>query len=67
VPEDIRFHLEVLLQDERGINLRPETMHGLASAELFQMGIANWVVHALLLVGLVRVHRGESAGRERES
>ena len=57
VPEDVRFHLRVLLTDPRGINLRNEALHGLAAHQLFGRGIANWVVHALILVGLVRVNR----------
>ena len=55
VPEDIRFHLQVLLQDSRGINLRNEVAHGLAAHNLFDRGIANWVVHAVILLGLIRL------------
>jgi hypothetical protein len=58
VPEDIRFHLRVLLQDPRGINLRNEFAHGLAAFELFDRGIANWVIHAVILLGLVRLQIG---------
>jgi hypothetical protein len=54
LPEDIRFHLRVLLQDPRGLNLRNEFAHGLAAHELFDRGIANWVVHAVIMLGLIR-------------
>jgi hypothetical protein len=56
-PEDVRFYFRVLYQDGRGINLRNELAHGLASRALFDRGIANWVVHSLVLVGLIRVRR----------
>jgi hypothetical protein len=55
VPEDIRFHLRVLLQDPRGINLRNDFAHGLAAFDLFDRGIANWVVHAVIMLGLIRL------------
>ena len=62
VPEDIRFHLKVLLQDSRGINLRNEFAHGLAAYELFDRGIANWVVHAVILLGLIRLGADSRSG-----
>jgi hypothetical protein len=55
VPLNVRFHLNILLTDPRGINLRNEVAHGIANHDLFGRGIANWVVHALLLVGLLRL------------
>jgi Domain of unknown function (DUF4209) len=57
LPEDIHFHLRVLLQDPRGINLRGESAHGLAAHELFGRGIANWVIHAVIMLGLIRLRR----------
>jgi hypothetical protein len=59
VPEDIRFHLRVLLRDPRGINLRGESLHGLATYEFFDRGIANLVVHAVLLLGLVSLRKAD--------
>jgi plasmid maintenance system antidote protein VapI len=53
IPEDVRFHLRVLLQDSRGLNLRNEIAHGLAARELFDRGIANWVFHAIVLLGAI--------------
>jgi hypothetical protein len=61
LPEDIHFHLRVLLQDPRGINLRGESAHGLAAHELFGRGIANWVIHAVIMLGLIRLRRSASA------
>lgn len=60
IPEDIRFHLRVLLQDPRGLNLRNEFAHGLAARELFDRGIANWLVHAIIMLGLIRLESAES-------
>ncbi len=61
LPEDMHFHLRVLLQDPRGINLRGEGAHGLAAYELFDRGIANWVVHAIIMLALIRLRRPTSA------
>jgi hypothetical protein len=58
IPEDMCFHLRVLLQDSRGINLRNVFAHGLAPRELFDRGIANWLVHAILMLGLIRLRPG---------
>jgi hypothetical protein len=61
LPEDMLFHLRVLLQDPRGINLRGEGAHGIAAYELFDRGIANWVVHAIIMIALIRLRRPASA------
>ncbi|MBI2803131.1 MAG: DUF4209 domain-containing protein [Gammaproteobacteria bacterium] len=53
-PNDIRFHFRVLFSDPRGINLRNHVAHGLAHPALFNMGLANWVIHSLLLIGVLR-------------
>jgi Domain of unknown function (DUF4209) len=55
IPTDLRFHLRVLYSDPRGINLRNEVAHGLAAPALFDRGVANWVVHTLVVLGLLRV------------
>jgi transcriptional regulator with XRE-family HTH domain len=55
VPEDVRFHLKVLMYDPRGINLRNEFAHGMAARELFDRGIANWVVHLVIMLGCIRL------------
>jgi hypothetical protein len=67
IPEDVRFHLKVLLQDPRGVNLRNEALHGLAVREFFGRGIANWLVHALIMVGLLRVPPTNGGGGARDS
>jgi hypothetical protein len=56
VPDDIRFHLQVLYQDSRGLNFRNELAHGIAAFELFGLGMANIVVHSVILIGTFRVH-----------
>ena len=53
-PNDIRFHFRVLYSEPRGINLRNHVAHGLAQPSLFNMGLANWVIHSLLLIGVLR-------------
>jgi hypothetical protein len=60
LPEDMQFHLRVLFQDPRGLNLRGEAMHGLAAHELFGRGLANWVLHSIIMLGLIRFGRAAS-------
>jgi hypothetical protein len=55
VPSDVRFHLRVLYTDARGINLRNRLAHGLLHPGVLGMGVANWVVHSLMLVGMLRL------------
>ncbi|MFJ1260698.1 DUF4209 domain-containing protein [Cupriavidus sp. CuC1] len=52
---DIRFHLRAMYNDPRGLNLRNELAHGLVRPELLNMGLANWVVHTVVLISLLRV------------
>jgi hypothetical protein len=57
VPSDVRFHLRVLYQDSRGINLRNILAHGLAASDLFGLGAGNWVIHTMVLLGNMRITR----------
>jgi Domain of unknown function (DUF4209) len=57
VPSDFRFHLRVLYQDSRGINLRNILAHGLAAPDLFGRGVGNWVIHTVVLLGNLRITR----------
>jgi hypothetical protein len=57
IPEDIRFHLKVLYQDQRGLNVRNELAHGLAPFELFDLGLGHLVVHSVIVIGTFRVER----------
>jgi hypothetical protein len=57
VPNVIKFHFKTLYCDQRGINLRNQLAHGLADAGIMHMGLANWVVHSLLLLGVLRLER----------
>lgn len=57
VSKDIRFHLRGLYCDVRGINLRNNLAHGLASAELLNAGTANWVFHTVILIGALRIQK----------
>lgn len=63
VPEAMRFHLQVLLHDPRGINLRNSLAHGFAARELFDRGLGNWMVHLVLMLGVLRLGpEGQPAG-----
>ncbi len=55
VPQDIRFHLRALYSDARGVNLRNHLAHGIAHVGLMGMGLANWVVHSILLLANLRI------------
>lgn len=57
VPKDIRFHLKALYSDPRGINLRNHLAHGIAHVGLLGLGLANWVVHSILLLALLRIRQ----------
>lgn len=59
ISEDIRFHLKVLYQDHRGLNLRNDLAHGLAPFESFGPGLGRLVVHSVILIGTFRVGRRE--------
>lgn len=58
VHKDIRFHLRALYTDPRGLNLRNHLAHGLAHAGLLGMGVANWVVHSIFLLAILRINQG---------
>jgi hypothetical protein len=62
VPKDMRFNLRAFYCDPRGINLRNHLAHGLAHIGLFNMGVAHWVVHSLLMLATLRVRKREEPG-----
>lgn len=47
---DVRFHFLALYADPRAINLRNKIAHGLARPEFLSVGVANWVIHSLLVL-----------------
>lgn len=57
MPAHVRFRLRALYSDARSINLRKRLAHGLVHPGLLGMGVANWVLHSLLLVAAMRVTR----------
>jgi len=72
VPQDIRFHLKALYCDPRGINLRNHLAHGMAHIGILGMGVANWVVHSILLLAILRLNQrpaedGKAAGAQGQS
>jgi len=54
LPRDVRVYLQTLLCDQRGLNIRNNVCHGLWNSENFDWFIADRVVHALLVIGLLR-------------
>lgn len=62
VPDAIRFHMQVLYQDSRGMNVRNELAHGILAFELLGLGLANIVVHSIVLIGCLRLKAAPDAG-----
>jgi hypothetical protein len=58
--EDVTTYFRVLLTDARGWNIRNSVCHGLAPAGVLTMPVADRVVHALLVLALLRVRDEES-------
>jgi len=52
--EDVVTYFRVLFTDARGWNLRNDVSHGLLSEGVLTMSVADRVVHALLVLGLVQ-------------
>jgi len=52
--EDVPLYLRVLLTDARGFNLRNNICHGISPAASLGMGMADRVLHALLILAQVR-------------
>ncbi|GIK17003.1 MAG: hypothetical protein BroJett003_19670 [Planctomycetota bacterium] len=58
--EDWHVYLRMLLTDPRGWNLRNRLAHGLMTPHEFTRQVSDWVIHVVLLLGLLR---GEEAER----
>lgn len=56
LPEDVRVYLRTLLCDQRGLNVRNNVCHGLWNSEHFNWFVADRVIHAVLVIGLLRVN-----------
>ncbi len=54
IPEDIRFYLRTLLCDLRGVNVRNNVCHGIWGPGFLNSFIADRVIHAVLVIGLLR-------------
>lgn len=57
--EDLWRYLSVLYIDRKGLNLRNDLAHGLASTKTFGRPIADRVFHSLLALSLVRAKQSE--------
>lgn len=51
---DILLYFKIILNDKRGFNLRNNLMHGLAGENTFNIGIANLIIHLLLIISLFK-------------
>lgn len=49
--EDLVLHLRVLCTDPRGRNFRNDVAHGLLPPQAMNEAAANWLVHAVILLG----------------
>jgi len=54
MPPEIRFHLSALFTDPRGLSVRNHIAHGMALPESLGIGLCNWIVHAVLMLALLR-------------
>jgi hypothetical protein len=61
LPKDVRVYLRTLLCDQRGLNVRNNVCHGLWPAEYFNWFIADLVIHAVLVLGLMRPPKADAA------
>ena len=64
--EDIPLYMRVLFTDRRGVNLRNDLCHGMAPVATLGLGMADRVVHALLILAQVRVTQGTPEGEQTE-
>jgi hypothetical protein len=54
--EDVALYFRVVLTDQRGWNIRNDVCHGIASENKFSRGIADRLIHILLVLALLREH-----------
>jgi hypothetical protein len=52
-------YLSILLCDQRGWNLRNNVCHGIQAASTFNRVVADRIIHALLVLGMVRKNESE--------
>lgn len=58
--QNARLHFLALYTDPRGLNLRNRVAHGLVTEDQLGRGLANWVIHSLLLISCFRVKPGSA-------
>jgi len=49
-----RLHLVAVLSHPKGMNVRNAVSHGLLGPDAFTKGMSEWVLHALLVLGMIR-------------
>lgn len=52
--EDMSFYYRILFTESRGWNLRNNLAHGLIDPVEFDKQVNDWVIHALLVLGMIR-------------
>jgi hypothetical protein len=61
-----RLHFLALYSDPRGLNMRNRVSHGLVTQEQVARGVANWVIHSLLLLSLFRTEKVGDPGAAKD-
>jgi len=52
-----RLHLRALYTEAKGLNVRNKLAHGVLGENFLGQGVANWVIHSLLLISSMTVAR----------
>lgn len=50
-----RLHLRALYTEAKGVNVRNKLAHGVLGENFLGRGVANWVIHSLLLIASMSV------------
>lgn len=57
-----RLHMRALYTSLKGMNIRNRVAHGLASADAFGFGLADWIIHSLLAIRTLGYLEGDAPG-----
>jgi hypothetical protein len=63
MPAEIRFHLSALFTDPRGLSVRNHIAHGMTLPESLGIGLCNWIVHAVLMLALLRLSKSAAPSK----
>lgn len=65
--DDWQVYLRVFLTEPSGWNLRNRLAHGLVAPDQFTRQISDWVIHSMLMLGLLRTEEAERVTDEAEN